>query len=231
MALKLLFTFLLFVTILVNGQTMSCNISTLTPTSIYYAGPANSYTTFSPPAIHYLCPSAVLYDTLAPGDRDVMINNGSTYYWTPCGVALSHVFIKGGGTLNLKQAGCPTGIEIYIEPGAIVNDPFGIIGTTAGTFTCSLITFPSINCSVGVQNLFNSELVFSVSPNPASDALNITYLEQTDFNLEVIDCFGKCVMEARKTATISVSSLSSGLFLLRLSLPSGETKTARFIKH
>ncbi len=82
--------------------------------------------------------------------------------------------------------------------------------------------------SLGVDT-FNDTNDFSIYPNPTNDLININSLNnQSIKSVKVFDLGGKLLIESSYNK-ISVSNLSSGLYLLKITTDSGEL-TKKFIK-
>lgn len=65
-------------------------------------------------------------------------------------------------------------------------------------------------------------------PNPASDILNVHTEEQIE-KMIVYNIQGRRILQSSNTASISVSSLTPGIYLLELQTPNG-TSTMKFVK-
>ncbi len=84
--------------------------------------------------------------------------------------------------------------------------------------------------NLSIDELNNSDIL-SVHPNPSCNTINInTALEIQDFNIEIIDMFGKKHSPNCIESTIDISNLSSGLYTLLLSNHQN-TYTCQFIKY
>ena len=73
----------------------------------------------------------------------------------------------------------------------------------------------------------------SIYPNPATTTLNLSSTEMMDFTISVTDVTGRVVLREKVLDSfypVDVSSLTSGIYLLRLETPEGATKTMKFVK-
>ena len=166
------FSIILILFSFVSNAQYPCNISTITPNYNFYAGPPYNFIVGSVTTTprFYLCANAIVYDTIPSGGRNVIIEQGATYTWKRCGPALSIIWIKSGGILNLLQEGCVTSTSIYYESGAIINDPFNVMNVPPSL--CPSIVFPSLNCSTGIREQINNGSI-TLSSNPSSGSLNL----------------------------------------------------------
>ena len=203
------------------SQTYSCNMSTVTPNGIFFAGPAYSFTATFGPTINYLCPNAIVYDTTSFGDRwIVMIEPGANYIWDMCGPALSHIFVKAGGTLTINKINCPTAKQVYLEPGSIIVDPFNAMSANTVTYSCSSLIFPTVNCAASVNELEKNTFGFSFYPNPTSNSiyLNLESINSNTISIKIQNQFGEIISDHPNWNTlkkeISVSDLSNGVYFI-----------------
>ena len=218
--------FLLFCLITISVKPQSgCNASTITPNNIYYAGPSYNITTFNPNAqsVNILCYNATVYDTTIGGDIIIMISAGAQYIWKPCGTVVSELYVKSGGTLNFKQSACSTFKYVYIEPGAIINDPFNAMAANTVTFSCSSLLFPNINCTTLLNEAF-LENTIKFFPNPANEELNIAFNLQSNVEVNQIliyNSIGQLIREEEiifknNSGSINVTDLPNGVYYLNL---------------
>lgn len=89
------------------------------------------------------------------------------------------------------------------------------------------------------ENLEKNGLqLFDAFPNPANNLLNIQYqigLNQQEATLEIVDVMGNIILSqlvnnSKKTATIDVAGLASGVYFYRLSAGSNISAVKRFVK-
>lgn len=212
---KLIFTILL--SMLIDEVSSQCNAAFYSyPNYYFYSGPASNFVINpSSPINLYLCNNAIVYDTLNNfGDRFVMIEQGAQYTWRPCGPSISQIWVKHGGTLIFQQVVCATARDIYLEPGATIIDPYNTMASNTVTNSCTSITFPLVNCSVGISEI--NEINFYLYPNPTNSVLNITdeYNQLQNTTIEIKNTLGQIVLLAPFSKELNVSELSSGIYFL-----------------
>jgi hypothetical protein len=91
-------------------------------------------------------------------------------------------------------------------------------------------SFPScLQINLGVNDVAQAENMLSISPNPSSDFIQINYKAKTaHVQFEIIDVMGRTILVS-KEKQIDVSTLSSGVYLLKVS--DGDLHFAkRFVK-
>lgn len=206
----------LFFCYLSHGQN-SCNISTITPHFTFYAGPPTTFTlvSYSVTPILYLCRNATVYDTNGTSvvDRIAIIDQGAQYIWKVSGAAVSGIWVKSGGTLTLYNTQTAGPVNVYIETGAVVNDPFSALN--GSPTTCTSIALPSVNCATGLTEQAIDKLI-TLFPNPTSDNCRLQIdLEINQGQFVVSTPLGKAVRQqtvSTGTNNINLSELSSGLY-------------------
>ncbi len=94
---------------------------------------------------------------------------------------------------------------------------------------CIILSAPFIWTLTGVDNITESK--FAIYPNPAADHIQIT---GDDFGkiegITIFDISGKTVMSILPKATIDVSDLESGVYILRLTLTDGSVYNQKWIR-
>lgn len=218
---RLLLILLLFSTSLISSQT-SCN-PTGTPVEIYYPNTTSTPTVNL--GIQYLCgPNTIVYDTaIGNGCRYAYLNN-NTVLWLKTGCQISQqILLKSGATLNI-MAGTSPPINIIFEPGAIINNPSSVGTITA---SCSSITFPFVNCSVGIFEKENLNSLFSIYPNPTSNKLIIEArsIDMQFADVSIFNQLGELVLQKKdwrmSEKEINVNSLSAGLYFVQINTNKG----------
>ncbi|WP_117880023.1 T9SS type A sorting domain-containing protein [Aureibaculum luteum] len=129
--------------------------------------------------------------------------------------------------------------DIYTLPGAKTvtlslpngfeqNDYNNIVGTATDENGNTSEFGTSVNYSLGISKFENNTA--KIFPNPTRDLLTI----QSNFNetltIEVFDVYGKNVMNQKMINTMNVSSLASGVYLLKIKDENGGIKSAKMIK-
>ena len=77
------------------------------------------------------------------------------------------------------------------------------------------------------------EYDISIYPNPATTTLNLSSTEMMNFTICITDVTGRVVLREKILDSfypVDVSSLTSGIYLLRLETPEGATKSMKFVK-
>ncbi|GDX51031.1 hypothetical protein LBMAG27_00780 [Bacteroidota bacterium] len=87
-----------------------------------------------------------------------------------------------------------------------------------------------INVIAGVSNLSGENRQIKIYPNPASEKLTISS-KQSEEKIVVMDITGRMVFQAStNTPEIDVSSLASGMYLLRVEFRNGDIAVGKFVK-
>jgi hypothetical protein len=162
--------------------------------------------------LYYSCPAISVYEINGDISPTAFTNSvysypnttGSSYTWT----VTNGVIVSGQGTneIEVLWAAVGTGSVSVIEENAA--------GCTGEPVTFDVVIIPT---SITEQN--NNE--YEISPNPCSDYFKIVApFEITGSKFMVYNATGQCVMEGKissSTATISTSSLNSGVYFVTLS--------------
>jgi hypothetical protein len=125
------------------------------------------------------------------------------------GEVSSHIFP------NLNQSGCGT-YRYYVGD---CNNPY----------------LDSVDISVcytlGINELDNSELSISVSPNPANNVFQISTESSEIMNYSVVNAIGQTVNSGvfTKNHTVEASQFEGGLYFVTVTDESGRTKTNRIV--
>ncbi|MCZ4318299.1 T9SS type A sorting domain-containing protein [Aequorivita viscosa] len=138
-----------------------------------------------------------------------------------------------------------TGIPYELEPGEfvevcniVINEDIFTFGIFAGDCPvgCYLSKTWDIqvseNCEVTVLDVLENDIAkLSIYPNPTSDKL---YLSGNTSEIELLQIFsihGKLIQKLNNISEeIDISTLSSGLYFLKLSSKEGKTNNLKFIK-
>jgi hypothetical protein len=112
------------------------------------------------------------------------------------------------------------GFRYYVTEGGPVGANSDIIGLDS----------VSVDRLLSTDGFFRSN--FAVSPNPASDVLNIANSSNIDVNgIQITDINGRIVSEVKgMTNQINVSELNAGVYFLKISSAQG-TGTTKIIKN
>jgi hypothetical protein len=101
---------------------------------------------------------------------------------------------------------------------------------------CSNISSGFLVTLTGIKNV-NSVTTINVFPNPFNDifSLQISTLKQENVSLSLYNISGEVVKEntiiSNRKIEFNNSDLPSGMYFLKATLNSGETKTIKIIKH
>lgn len=90
-------------------------------------------------------------------------------------------------------------------------------------------TFQSDASQIGLGNPTEAGASISVFPNPTSDFLNFSGLEDGLYSVEILDLSGRKVLQSvLNSGSVSVSSLTKGLYIFQLSQGSSLIKIGKF---
>ncbi len=126
------------------------------------------------------------------------------------------------------------GVGLYYS----INSPFGYPYTPNYLYMKQVVYFKKngVECGTqqfaGIEQVENTKLEFEIFPNPASEYLNIRTGSIENFNLEIFDLAGNLVLKksiAPQTTQINISSLQTGVYMVKLSSKS-KIGYQRFIK-
>lgn len=199
---------------------------TYAPTDIFYPNSTSTATTSA--ITEYLCgPNTVVYDTLGLGTcHKAYLNPGTTLIFkeTTFQCSSAHQFwLKGNAVLVLKGSGS---VIITKESSATVNNLGSVSVFT--TIVCPTITYPFVNCSVGINEFNKKESLFRTYPNPTSSTINIEFLNTNHqpVDIRIVNQLGEIVYENKQWSTIykeiPIEFLSNGSYLIRIKTNLGE---------
>ena len=201
---------------------------TLAPQTFFFPNTTTTYSNQSFP--HYLCgPNTVFWDTI--GCFSAYCSASTTLNVRASCLLNAKAFLKSGAVLNVFQNS--SGIMVSYENGAIINDPYSLTSATL----CPSITFPTVNCVVGInelKNTFNSTFIY---PNPANDFITLDVLDPNCIfaDIKVYDQFGKIVYENPVWRTsdknIPTKSFDSGSYFLSVRTSRGQQNFKLLILH
>lgn len=215
---------------LVKGQTV-CN-PTFTPTDIFGASTTSTYATSG--GILYLCgPNTVVYDTMANSSCHwAYLNSGSTLYLKggSCGSS-NKIWLRAGSLLYVLAGSSP--VSVYSENSATV-----IVSGTVSVFsgTCSAISFPTVNCTSGINEIENEESSVAVWPNPFSQRIQIEFRNSDTRNsdLKIINALGQVILNrkniAENTITLDAPELPNGIYFVEI-IKNGRTYRSKIVKN
>lgn len=225
---RLLLTIFLLSLTIVKGQQLpngNCNESNLIPNTYFYP---NTSTTYSNSSINqeclYLCgPNTNVYDTVItnPNCRTVFVNSSCVYYTSNVGCPYAnYILAKNNSTVIATANANGNSLRIWFEPNATIIiqcQPGGI-----QTYSCTLITFPTVNCTTSFFENTNSKEFFKVWPNPTSTKINIE-LNVSDHvisDIRIINQLGEVVFESTSYSVtnkeIPIAHLLNGLYFIQV---------------
>lgn len=106
---------------------------------------------------------------------------------------------KSNGLVFARMGDSPTGLVPY----TICNDIWKYLN--------------QIICSPSSVNMNNSQKLFSISPNPASEFIQINGYLTEDFETAIYDLSGRLLQANFNTCKINISRFHSGIYLLKFS--------------
>ena len=145
----------------------------------------------------------------------------------------------------------PLGGSLYLDDMLIVEnvpDPYilSTAGISVGDHTLKYAGVfgmdQGLYCEEEVEVSFNVQThpfvtdwdqEISIYPNPATTTLNLSSTEMMDFTICITDVTGRVVLREKILDSfypVDVSSLTSGIYLLRLETPEGANKMVKFVK-
>jgi hypothetical protein len=171
-------------------------------------------------------PQAAWDETIAgniQGDRKGLASTGP-FTFQPGDVQEFEVaYVFGRDYTNL---GAAAGVQVMKSRIDSIRSRFA---NGFGIETCGCIAN-----SLGIEDDMETEITFSLYPNPSHDLIYIDYQSLSkDVTIEIYDVRGQLLksmkMNFQSTYAISVAELSSGLYLLKLN-DGKNTKVQRFVK-
>ena len=149
------------------------------------------------------------------------------------------VFGKDGkwitSTFDLSAVACGKSFAIAVRVQTSADGPnpsetdFNSASNRNGTINLSDIIYTGTKQSLGVDDVnFNKN--FSVYPNPATNVLNISSLNNLKVkNVSLVDYSGKSVYTNTNVDAIDVSEFSKGIYILRIESQGGDVLAKKVI--
>ncbi len=210
----------------------SCNQSTLAVTHLFAPNSISSYSFAFGNADNclYLCgPNTVVYDTVQTLHcRTTLINSGCHFISSsPTCTKADFVFAKNGSTLTINSNANGNSFRVYYEPLATIIDLTGM----AVTYSCTSISFPLVNCSIGIFEKDAFESSFAIFPNPVSNFLQIKSEQLIEQNalIEIINYLGQTVIKTKFKNELDISELPNGIYILQLKNSQGQVAVKRVV--
>ncbi len=166
-------------------------------------------------------PTTKKRDTLA---YNKLVFHGTISTWTKFDTAIIY-----RNTTTMPDTIC---MLLLSCAGYSASNMFGSVGTVGSTALFDDVTLTGV-FPWGVENMLTQNLTLSVSPNPASDHINVT-LEKAvqDGRFEIYNLQGRLVGKYQVSdvsARIDISSLPSGMYYYRMSKDNTSLGTGSFI--
>ncbi len=117
-----------------------------------------------------------------------------------------------GSIDNLTLIDC----TITSPEGAVFNEDENYIVDSEGNYVTEQVV---IEPTTGIQDVENMKDI-AIYPNPVNDILHIE-LSENNFGVELYNIFGQQVLKAQNEREISVSELSSGVYVLKITTEKG----------
>ncbi len=168
-------------------------------------------------------------------------------------VRLYVTFDKSSGQIVWKGPGFlgqVTGAAVNVDPdkiafisrsgsaAAVVTPPTPAIvnaaATTAGLFDNIIVTATNLSL-LGVEEIANNQIDYSVYPNPANSTISVSNQESNPINtITIFDINGRIVksqtFDSIATIEMNVSELSKGMYLMKITSENG-TSIQKIIKN
>lgn len=141
-------------------------------------------------------------------------------------------FSVGGQTLNSGTSGATGHIDIC-DAGHPTLGVDGNSGNLASTTFCQCTDTCSAVVLNSIRQVANSEIDFSIYPNPASDKVRITFTEEIEGNITIQNTLGEIVQKSNlpqgtKEMSLNTAALSNGFYIV--TVESGGVRTSRKIE-
>lgn len=126
---------------------------------------------------------------------------------------------------------------IWVNPSTLSNEYLIKISDESypSAFDISDTTFSVVPTLVGIENDNNEILAFAVYPNPSDAYLNINFVSnKAEINMQITDYAGRVIKTERLINyenKIDVSSLSSGIYFVKIIDSKQNIQTIKFVKN
>ena len=199
--------------------------------SIYVDPSGNVYTTGYFRGTADFDPSLSTYTFSSPGhNNDIFISkldNSGNFMWAKQ-IGDTSADVAASITLDLNDNIYTTGF-FRLSPDFDIN-----IGTysmtTIGNTDAFIHKMCQVSCPTGVKEVDSFESAFMIYPNPASNNLFISKEDEFSVSpvIEILNYLGQTVLKSDLKNKIDVSSLSNGVYILKL-ISEGQTVQKRFV--
>lgn len=136
---------------------------------------------------------------------------------------------SGEGFAHMSTLGVHFGIgQANMITSIIIRWPSGLVDAYYNVSPNQSLTY--IEGAALSTNDFSND-IFSISPNPAKEFINISHPESVSINdVKVYDLTGRMVIENNNNNYINISNLANGTFLIVIKDNDGKTYFKKFIK-
>jgi hypothetical protein len=137
---------------------------------------------------------------------------------------------------NNKPIDIHAGYRSSVSLGSLTNDTFPdlIVGNFAGGLSLYKgTTPPHISINIATHAAENNIQEIKVFPNPAKDILHVSHPKLNISQLEIVDICGKSLRSFSirgREGKINISSLSQGMYFIKVTLENKHYMTKKFIK-
>lgn len=204
-----------------SGNSMG-HIFTSSSTGVYtmtaYDGSANLLG-----VIHFSITLATVFDPTITAVNDTICSGGNT--------TLSFIPVTSDYTISpYNWSTSQTTASINVSP--TVTTTYSLTGIfTASTKTCSVVGTRSIvvNPCTGILESEKSSTL-KVYPNPANSTLYFDSDEHRNSDLEIMDLFGHVLITTKLEQQIDISSLTKGIYCLKIISEKRLISYSKFVK-
>lgn len=128
-----------------------------------------------------------------------------------------------------------TGFNVSEKVSVIKTQPDGkiFIGGTfnsyQGVSSNKLIRLKGSTATLNSKSFDSDDIKISIYPNPTSDYFNINYENDVE-SYEIYDINGRVVLFNKNSNVANVSSLTNGIYIIKIKIKDDNFKSVRFIK-
>ena len=184
------------------------------------------------------CVSQVINLTITPNSEStISVSACGVYAWNGQTYTTSGIYFNNNSnclteTLDLTITPSSTNTTTIVSPSSFTWGNTGITYTSSGFYMGSTVNCVTqyLDLTINSSGISEEEMVlFSLYPNPVSEALTINFNGVSNEEYSIIDNFGSVVKRGvleNMTTEISVSELSAGLYYFKIE----GTKPRKFSK-
>ena len=119
-------------------------------------------------------------------------------------------------------------VTLSLPNGFEQNDYNNIVATATDENGNTSEFGTSVNYSLGISPIVSNSL--KIFPNPTRDIITIQSNANETLTIDVFDVYGRNVLNKKSANTMNVSSLASGVYLLKIKDENGGVTSAKIIK-